>query len=123
MWTDPSTLLVRGRIVCVVSNLSAPRDGKNWHPSPLREWFQDWNVSLYFKEGLKWRDRDNPNVSLVRLSANALARLVHRYWVGDGTTNNSLNMTSDLCHGRSGSSAEKPRKSRVRISFCATEGS
>jgi len=70
-------------LICLCLSTVGGQDGKNYtrDPHPLREWFQDWNVSRHFKIALQWREHNHPDIPLVHSNAKALARTLHKYWV------------------------------------------
>jgi len=70
-------------LICLCLSTVEGKDGKNYtrDPHPLREWFQDWNVSRHFKIALQWRDYDSPGVQLSHPNTKNLARTLHKYWL------------------------------------------
>jgi len=70
-------------LICLCLSTVEGKDGKNYtrDPHPLREWFQDWNVSRHFKIALQWQDHDHPDIQLSHPNAKDLACALHTYWV------------------------------------------
>ena len=70
-------------LICLCLSTVEGKDGKNYtrDPHPLREWFQDCNVSRHFKIALQWQDHDHPDIRLSYPGAKELAYALHTYWV------------------------------------------
>jgi len=70
-------------LICLYFATVESKDGKNHtrDPHPLHEWFQDWNTSRHFKEGLKWHEHDLSGIPLAYPNMRGLARTLHKYWL------------------------------------------